>query len=171
MKPKVGIEPVVTGGAMVLSVGMNVINGVALNRILHGSGASLLARAEWTLITQATLASTFSMLREISIPIVVCDCDFMPDAWRETLEHISGLPDPPLVIVTSRLADERLWAEALNVGAFDVLVKPFDPTEVIRILSLAWQHWKDRDGVYGGRTKQSMNASVREVLSESTAEA
>jgi DNA-binding response OmpR family regulator len=60
------------------------------------------------------------------------------------LEHISCLPDPPFLIVTSRLADEQLWAEALNVGAYDVLAKPFDATEVMRTVSSAWQHWQGR---------------------------
>jgi DNA-binding response OmpR family regulator len=60
------------------------------------------------------------------------------------LEHISRLPDAPLLIVTSRLADERLWAEALNLGAYDVLAKPFDTAEVVRVVSLAWQHWHTR---------------------------
>jgi hypothetical protein len=35
-------------------------------------------------------------------------------------------------------------AEALNVGAYDVLSKPFNRTEVIRIVSLAWLHWEER---------------------------
>jgi DNA-binding NtrC family response regulator len=48
--------------------------------------------------------------------------------------------------VTSRAADERLWAEALNLGAYDVLAKPFDPTEVCRIVSLAWMHWAEQHG-------------------------
>ena len=46
--------------------------------------------------------------------------------------------DPPLLIVTSRFADERLWAEALNVGAYDVLAKPFERDEVNRVLTSAW---------------------------------
>jgi len=50
------------------------------------------------------------------------------------------LPDPPLLIVASRLADEYLWAEALNPGAYDVLAKPFDAEEVIRVLRSAWFH-------------------------------
>jgi len=52
---------------------------------------------------------------------------------------------PPAIdlIVTCRLADEYLWAEALNVGAYDVLAKPFDAAEVNRVVSLAWLHWKD----------------------------
>jgi DNA-binding response OmpR family regulator len=50
----------------------------------------------------------------------------------------------PILIVTSRLADEYLWAEALNVGAYDVLAKPFEREEVIRIVSLASRSWHDR---------------------------
>jgi len=48
------------------------------------------------------------------------------------------------LIVTSRLADECLWAEALNIGAYDVLAKPFDRNEVRRSESLACLHWNDK---------------------------
>lgn len=44
--------------------------------------------------------------------------------------------------MTCRVADDSLWAEALNVGAYDVLAKPLDRTEVTRVLSLAWLHWQ-----------------------------
>jgi DNA-binding response OmpR family regulator len=45
--------------------------------------------------------------------------------------------------VTSRVADDSLWAEVLNLGAYDLLMKPFDLTEVFRVVSLAWRHWKN----------------------------
>jgi DNA-binding response OmpR family regulator len=48
---------------------------------------------------------------------------------------------PPLFIISSRLADERLWAEALNLGAYDVLAKPFDAREVLHAFSRALRHW------------------------------
>src|ERR1022692_4359630 len=94
----------------------------------------------WTVIASATVTSALSVLREIPIPIVICDCEITPGTWGEILDHISLLPDPPLFIVSSRLADERLWAEALNLGAWDVLAKPFDADEVIRIVGIARQH-------------------------------
>jgi DNA-binding response OmpR family regulator len=76
--------------------------------------------------------------------VVVCERDLLPGSWREILAETARLPFPPFLIVTSRLADERLWAEALNVGAYDVLAKPFDAKEVVWVLSLAWLHWKDQ---------------------------
>ena len=59
------------------------------------------------------------------------------------MEHVNAMPNAPSLIVTSRLADDRLWAEALNLGAWDVLAKPFHVTEVIRSVRSAWQHWHD----------------------------
>jgi hypothetical protein len=70
--------------------------------------------------------------------------DFWPAFWPVVLQKIVRLPDPPLLIVTSRLADERLWAEALNLGAWDVLAKPLDRQEVSRVLNTVWLQWNGR---------------------------
>jgi len=113
-----------------------------------------IVRSQWTVVARATVDSALSVLREIPIPIVICDAQIAPLAWREMLDHIWLLPDPPLLIVTSRLADERLWAEAVNLGAWDVLAKPFDAEEVIRIVSVARQHWRDRHNPYYTRATQ-----------------
>lgn len=75
-------------------------------------------------------------------PVVICESE-LPDAnWKEVLEEVERLPDTPVLIVTSRLADDYLWAEVLNLGGYDVLMKPFDPVEVVRVISLAWLNWK-----------------------------
>ena len=144
MKDLHGIKTAATGDFTVLSVSPNDEDCVSLERIFHESDWTVYTKSEWTLIASPTLDSAFSVLRDVTIPIVFCESDMLPGTWREMLEYISLLPDPPLLIVTSRLADARLWAEALNLGAYDVLAKPFDATEVIRIVSVAWQHWQDR---------------------------
>ena len=46
-------------------------------------------------------------------------------------------PHEPEVIVTDPLADSRFWAEALNLGAYDLLAQPFYEPEVRRILKNA----------------------------------
>jgi len=147
MKKPLGFE---TGFNIVLSVSPNEADCAPLERILNSG---------WTVIASSTVASALSVLREIPIPIVICDCDASLGSWSGMLDQISFLPDPPLFIVTSRLADERLWAEALNLGAWDVLAKPFDADEAIRIVGIAAQHWQDRHGVYTGRTRQRKSAN------------
>jgi CheY-like chemotaxis protein len=94
---------------------------------------------KWIVKKQMDFSWAFSNLRKKQYPLVLCD-DALP--WRDLLDGpIRELPGPPLLVVSSRLADDRLWAEALNLGAYDVLAKPFDKTEVIRVIESAWLHW------------------------------
>lgn len=102
------------------------------------------APCKWALHASFTLESAVTALQEDRVPIILSECDLNPATWRDILQHVSLFSEPPLVIVTSRLADERLWAEALNLGAYDVLAKPFNRDEVYRILESAWRHWASR---------------------------
>jgi DNA-binding NtrC family response regulator len=147
MKKRPGLE---TALNVILCVSPNVEDCASLEHIF---------KSDWTVIASATVTSALSVLREIPIPIVICDCEITPGTWGEMLDHIAFLPDPPLFIVSSRLADERLWAEALNLGAWDVLAKPFDADEAIRIIGVALQHWQDRYGAHINRTKQRKSAN------------
>jgi CheY-like chemotaxis protein len=102
------------------------------------------ADCKWKLHKSLMLESALSTLHKNQIPIVISESNLLPGTWRDMLATIELLPTPPLLIVTSRLADEYLWAEALNLGAYDVLAKPFDSHELCRICSFAWLHWKDK---------------------------
>jgi DNA-binding response OmpR family regulator len=74
------------------------------------------------------------------IDIVICECDLPDGSWRDLLRYAEEYSEPLILIVTSRLADEALWAEVLNLGGRDVLAKPFDEQEVRRVLASAWDH-------------------------------
>ena len=74
--------------------------------------------------------------------IVVCEQNLTPYTWRAVLAEVAVIPTQPLVVVTSRLADDYLWSEALNLGAYDVLSKPFVGREVTRTVGAALLHWK-----------------------------
>jgi len=110
----------------------------------HASLIDISARSEWTLASTPTVESALESLRVNRIPILFCNSDLRPGLWQEMLDRMLSLPDPPFLVVTSRLADDRLWAEALNLGAYDVLAKPFDKTEVNRIVRSAWLRWTNR---------------------------
>jgi DNA-binding response OmpR family regulator len=139
----------------ILSVSPYGEDGGSLEHIFRESDLTLSAKSDWTLVASPSLASSVSILGETPIAIVVCESELFPGTWREVLEQLSLLPDPPLLIVTSRLADERLWAEALNLGAYDVLTKPFNAPEVIRVLNSAWDHWRHRHEFRANRTTQT----------------
>lgn len=120
---------------------------VSPNQDDHDALERFLCRSKCIIYQAHTLASGVATLRKNWVPLVVCERDLSPGSWKEMLEQITLLAKPPYLIVTSCLADERLWAEALNLGAYDVLPKPFEATEVERIVGSAWLHWNWQYGV------------------------
>ena len=64
-------------------------------------------------------------------------CEGEDHSWKNVLDRLAGMDGPPRLIVMSRLADERLWAEVLNLGGYDVLAKPLDCEELRRVVGTA----------------------------------
>ena len=69
--------------------------------------------------------------------VVICEQSLPDGSWRDVLRTAQTLTRPPAVIVTSRLADSKLWAEVLNLGGHDVLAQPLRAEEVMRAVRSA----------------------------------
>jgi DNA-binding NtrC family response regulator len=66
---------------------------------------------------------------------VVLTASNLPDgAWIDVLDLARQVSPGAEVIVTDPGADARFWADALNLGAYDLLAQPFYESEVRRIL-------------------------------------
>ena len=111
---------------------------------VHFSLQGIFNHSKWKLNKAHNLTSALAFLRARQIPVVLCETDVLPGTWRDLLEQVTRVPNAPAVIVSSRLADDRLWAEALNLGAWDVLARPFVKSEVVQAVSAAWRHWWNR---------------------------
>ena len=105
---------------------------------------ALFREHDWTLYSASSLGPASALMRQNIAPVVITEEHLPVGTWRDVLEVMQLLPDPPLVIVISTHADERFWAEALNLGAHDVLAKPLDRQETIRVLRSAWAHCTGR---------------------------
>ncbi len=86
----------------------------------------------------STLAGLRRQLDREPPDVVVCNTS-LPDQsdWKHVLQEIESAGGLQPLIITSRLADESLWAEVLNLGGFDVVAQPFDREEVARVLGSA----------------------------------
>ena len=124
----------------------------------HVSLQTIISHSIWRLFKADCHASAFSVMRQHHVAVVLCERDLNP-GWADMLHDMSELPQPPSMIVTSRFADESLWAEALNLGAWDVLSKPFDRIAVLRSVKAAWQHWHGRITSPVGAEKVMRDAS------------
>ncbi len=73
-------------------------------------------------------------LRLDDYDVVLTEAQLPDGKWLDVLHLVRENPGEPEVIVTDRNADARFWAEALNLGAYDLLAQPFYQPEVQRIL-------------------------------------
>lgn len=92
----------------------------------------------WRLHGADSLRSGLALLRRRAPCVVITEQNFSSGSWKDVLEAVYLMPAPPLVVVSSIHADDYLWAEALNLGAYDVLSKPIERTEAIRVFNGAW---------------------------------
>jgi len=129
-----------------------IVNALSVspNEDDHGSLRAVLGVSKWVLYQANCLAAALGHLYRREIGVIICERDLEPGTWIDVLEQLRALRKPPELIVTSRVADERLWAEALNLGAYDVLAKPFDRQELTRTAHLAWLHWRNRADALAG---------------------
>ncbi len=110
----------------------------------HASLRSIFNHSNWKISAASSHQEAVRFLQSNRIAVLISERDLPDGSWKDLLETFRLLPYPPLLVVTSKHADDSLWAEVLNLGAYDVLSKPFDRAEVTRIISLAWLHWKEQ---------------------------
>jgi len=139
----------------VLSVSSAEEDHFHLQDIFSSPERTLYPDIAFTLTAKSTIGAAKNALQRGRISIVICEHDLMPGSWMELLDFAERLPSPPPVIVTSRVADERMWAEVLNLGGYDVLARPFSSEEVIRTVTSAWSLWQHR---FQCRTETSRRA-------------
>ncbi len=105
----------------------------------------LFPKPDWRVHFARSVEEASWLLGTQSIEVLVCERDLTDGNWSNVLGIASTMSWRPPVIVISRDADEALWAEVLHSGGYDVLLKPFDPAEVRRVLGTAVRR-RQRDG-------------------------
>jgi DNA-binding response OmpR family regulator len=100
------------------------------------------SHSNWKFDRVRTCHEALEYLTRTEVSVIICAADLPDGDWKDLLDKLKGHVVPPRVIVESQIADDRLWAEVLDSGGYDVLAKPFEQREVIRVVSLAWRQWK-----------------------------
>ena len=83
-------------------------DGAALRRILESE--------KWLVQEAAGCARALSILRQTPFPVLICQQELGRADWRDLLRISLLVPSPPQFIVSSRVADYQLWAEAEHVS-------------------------------------------------------
>jgi DNA-binding response OmpR family regulator len=110
----------------------------------HSALRQILSQTGWQLAAARTCRGARELLHRRSVSAIFCESDLPDGTWRDILSLSTNTSQPPPVIVTSRLPDDRLWAEVLNLGGYDVLAKPFHEQEVRHVLTSAGTQFERR---------------------------
>jgi len=68
------------------------------------------------------------------VSLVFTDVSHADGNWSDLLRFVVNRGIAAHVVVCSRHADENLWSEVLWRGGYDVVVEPFDRTELARVV-------------------------------------
>lgn len=93
----------------------------------------ILGDGQWNILGASSLREATIIMSQSLPDIVLCERELPDGSWKDVFREPEGLSRPAVVVV-SRNADERLWAEVLNLGAYDLLLKPYDAAEVRRVV-------------------------------------
>jgi len=98
---------------------------------------NIFSHTNWKLQFASSMPEAQTILRDDTLGVIISDCQ-LPDGkyWTDVLHTAEKLSVPPLLIVADRSPDTL--AEVVNIGGYDVLVKPFDFAEVVRVVGAAW---------------------------------
>jgi DNA-binding NtrC family response regulator len=99
-------------------------------------------QAGWEMHAAGSYREAVKLLCFDRMPVMLCDCSFRDGTWLDIISHIAPLMNPPRLIVMCAQGNESLWSQVLNMGGFDVLLKPLNPDEVMRVVSHAIADWQ-----------------------------
>ena len=102
--------------------------------------SNIFSDSDWKLQFTHSLRQFRAALKKDSVQLVMSEARLSDGhCWKDLLRELENMSPPPPLIVADRLADEALWAEVLNLGAYDLLITPFDAKEVLHVVNMAWR--------------------------------
>jgi DNA-binding response OmpR family regulator len=101
----------------------------------------LFRKLGWRLFEARDRRRALDYLDRHPVQVVLAESGTPRWSWKRVLSDLRRLAHPPQLIVTSRTADDSLWAAVLNMGGYDVLARPFEPDEVERVVASARRHY------------------------------
>ena len=97
--------------------------------------AQMLDDASLNVVHVRGLKDAANKLETGNFQVVVSEANLEDGTWFDLLQLTRSLGTE--LVVTDPWADGRFWAEAISLGAYDLLAQPFRDTEVRRVLASA----------------------------------
>lgn len=122
-----------------------------------------LADERYAVETAGDGKSALDMISRSRYSLVVMDVKMPVMDGITALTHIRELPEPPEVIIITAYSSMENTVEAMKLGAFDHVVKPFDIDEVVGLARRAVEKYRNR----GEKTVQSEPQTGDRIIGDS----
>jgi DNA-binding NtrC family response regulator len=100
-----------------------------------GTLREILEQVSIAVVHAISLNEALCKIETIPFSVVLTEARLDDGSWHDLLRPARRKGSE--VVVTDAFADPRFWAEAINLGAYDVLAQPYQRTEVQRVLASA----------------------------------
>ena len=97
--------------------------------------AQMLDDVSLPLVHANSLNDAANKLENGNFQVVLTEANLEDGTWLDLLRLVR--PTDTRLVVTDPWADARFWAEAISMGAYDLLAQPFFGMEVRRVLTSA----------------------------------
>ena len=98
-------------------------------------------RCGWKLYEAPDRRKALNCLDRHRVQVVIAESELPNWNWKRVLYDLRSLSKTPQLVVASRTADDYLWSEVLNMGAYDVLPRPLEKDELERVIAAARRHY------------------------------
>lgn len=121
----------------------------------HQTLRDIFSHSTWTLARVHTAEEGLKELAKSPVPVVILGASGAHDNWDALRGTAAASPCPPKVIASVRFSEANRWMQLIDSGVFDVLPRPYDPTEVFQVVGFAWLEWRRAQNRSAARVQHS----------------
>lgn len=101
----------------------------------------ILSHTRWHLHVVHSTAEAIQVLRAVPVSVILCEQRLPGGTWLDLARETEQSRPRPQIIVLSATGDPAVWAEVLNCGGYDLLIKPLESRELYTLVPMAWRRW------------------------------
>lgn len=98
----------------------------------------------WKLKLLETVDQALSVATSEPVALIIVDRDLSENDWRTSVQNLANTVSTPCVLLASSVVDPYLFQELVKRGGFDVVPKPIQSKELVRLGRLAFRYWRNQ---------------------------
>ncbi len=100
--------------------------------------------AGWKLKLLDTVDQAVCVAGSEVVMLIIMDRDLSEQEWRGSVQSLANTLSNPCVLLASSVVDPYLFQELVKHGGFDLVPKPIQTKELLRLGRLAFAYWRNQ---------------------------